>query len=332
MSWFERVPKVELHLHLEGAIPLDILWELIQKYGGDVLIPDIAALKRRFTYRSFQDFIEAWIWKNNFLREYEDFTLIAEAVAGNLLRQNIVYAEVFFTPSRFFHHGLKTQELTEAIRSGFSRIDGIKISLVTDLCRDNGSETAMAVLTEINEVKELGVIGISIGGSEYRYPPEPFEEVFEKARKLGFHTSAHAGEAAGVESIWGAIRTLKVERIGHGTRACEDDSLVYYLAEHRVPLEICPVSNVKIGVVGSIKEHPIRRYFESGLFITVNTDDPMMFGNSLASEYETLELELGFSRQETRKLILNGIRASWLSEEEKKKLTDKLHENLAWNT
>jgi len=138
-TWFERVPKVELHLHLEGAIPIPALWELVRKYGGDPTVPDQAALQRRFAYRDFPHFIETWIWKNQFLREYEDFSFIAEAVAADLARQKIRYAEIFYSPPDFARHGLRTQGLTQAIRTGLERVPGIKVGLVADLVRDSYS-------------------------------------------------------------------------------------------------------------------------------------------------------------------------------------------------
>ncbi|MCR4406917.1 MAG: adenosine deaminase [Anaerolineae bacterium] len=329
-DWFERVPKVELHLHLEGAIPYYALWELIQKYGGDPAVPSLEALQRKFAYKDFPHFIETWIWKNQFLREYQDFTYIAEAVARDLVQQHIWYAEVFYSSPDFARHGLETQKITEAIRAGLDRVPEVEVALVADLVRDFGAEKAAVTLAKVNEVKDLGVIGIGIGGSEQDFPPEPFAEVYERARQLGFHTSAHAGEAAGAASIWGAIRSLRVERIGHGTRAEEDESLLNYLAEQRIPLEVCPISNMRTGVVSSIKKHPVRRYFERGIVVTINTDDPKMFGNSLAEEYRLLEQELGFSRNEIRALILQGVRASWLSEEKKQRLIDAICEDPAW--
>ena len=330
MSWFERVPKVELHLHLEGAIPHDALWELVQKYGGDPSVPDLQALERRFEYRDFAHFIETWVWKNQFLREYEDFTFIAEAIARDLARQNIRYVEAFFSPSDFFHHGLETQKLAEAIRTGLSRVPEVEVALVADLVRDSGPEKAAVTLAEVNEVRDLGVVGIGIGGLEQQFPPEPFEAVYEKARQLGFHTSAHAGEVAGAESIWGAIRSLRVDRIGHGTRAEEDESLLDYLAEHRIPLEMCPISNVRTGVVNSLEEHPVRRYFERGIVVTINTDDPKMFGNSLAEEFLLFEGKLGFSRDEIQSLILQGIQAAWLPEDRKQQLAEAFRSDPAW--
>jgi adenosine deaminase len=329
-DWFECVPKVELHLHLEGAIPLPALWQLMQKHGGDPSVPDLRALERRFEYRDFSHFIDTWVWKNQFIQEYEDLTFLAEAVARDLMDQNIRYVEAFYSPTDFTGRGLRTQRLTEAIRAGLSKVPGIEIALVADFVRDSGPERAAVTLAEVNEVRDLGVIGVGIGGSEQIFPPEPFVAVYDKARTLGFHTSAHAGEAAGAESIWGAIRSLRVDRIGHGTRAREDEGLLEYLAEQRIPLEMCPLSNVRTGVVRSIEEHPIRHYFRRGIFVTVNSDDPKMFGSSLAEEYRLLEEKLGFSRDEVRSLILQAIGASWLPEDRKRELTESFCSAPVW--
>ena len=330
MSWFESVPKVELHLHLEGAIPHEALWQLVQKYGGDPSVLNLEDLNQKFEYKDFPHFLETWSWKNTFIREYEDFTFIAGEVARDLAAQNILYAEVFYSPPDFRRSRLTTQKITESIRAGFSQVPEVEVALVADLIRNFGPELAAVTLSELNEVKDLGVIGITIGGSEQLFPPGPFKNVFRQARRLGFHTSAHAGEAAGPESIWGAVNELEVERIGHGTRAREDESLLDYLAEHRIPLEMCPVSNLRTGVVNHIGEHPIKDYFERGMMITVNTDDPKMFGNSLAGEYRLLEQELKFSRDEIRQLILQGVEASWLTEDKKEELIERIITHHTW--
>jgi adenosine deaminase len=330
MTWYSKLPKVELHVHLEGAIPHGALFDLIQKYGGDPSLPDVTALARRFEYKSFAQFIEAWSWKNQFLREYEDFSHIAELTAGDMANQNIRYAEMFFSPSLFVRHGLEVQELTHAVRIGLSRVPEIEISLIADLVRDHGPESEMTTLKKLNEVKSDGIIGIGLGGSEHEFPPEPFKSLYEEARLMNFHVTAHAGEASGPESIWGAIRHLHVDRIGHGTRAHEDPELLDYLREHRIPLELCPVSNVCTGVVSAIVEHPIREYFERGLIINVNTDDPMMFGDSLDKEYELLVQECGFTRQEICRLILLGVESSWLSEDRKKLLATSFEKESSW--
>jgi adenosine deaminase len=328
-SWFERIPKVELHLHLEGAIPHAALWELMQKYGGDPSVPTVEALADKFTYDSFPEFIDSWVWKNTFLRQYEDFEFIGEAIAHDLADQNIRYVEAFYSPGDYLSRGLEPHRLTDALRTGLDRCNEVKVALVADLIRDHGPERAAKMLQAVNEVREFGIIGVGIGGSESEFPPEAFKEVFNQARELGFRTSAHAGEVAGPESVWGAIRALRVDRIGHATRAVEDLELVDYLAEHQIPLELCPISNLKTRVIDSIREHPARLYFEKGIPFSVNSDDPKMFGNSLADEYLALETELGFSRGEIESVILQGIKTSWLAKERKEELVSQFECEIA---
>jgi len=329
-SWYNRIPKVELHLHLEGAIPFDALWTLIQKYGRDSSVQTVDALKEKFVFRDFPHFLENWAWKNTFLREYEDFTFICEEIAISLKKQNIKYVETFFTPIDFDLIGLETQKIAEAIRRGLSKISDIEIGLITDLGRATELNRAELILDEIHEVKELGIIGIGIGGAEYDFPPNRFKNIYEQARHYGFRTTAHAGEAAGASSIWGAILDLKVDRIGHGTRAFEDESLLDYLAEHQIPLEMCPISNVCTGVIEKIESHPIKKYIDHGIIVTVNTDDPKMFNNSLAEEYINLEKIFGLSRKEIQSIIIQGIKSSWQSENKKDKIIHDFQNDTNW--
>jgi adenosine deaminase len=319
-DWFARVAKVELHLHLEGAIPLAALFTLIRNVGGDPSVPTLAALRRRFRYRDFQHFIDTWVWKNSFLRTYEDFTFIAEAVARSLVAQRVRYAELFYSPPDFRRHGLTTQRLTEAIRAGLARVPELQANLIADLVRDFGPARAARTLREVAEVRDFGVVGVGLGGSEHRFPPQPFAPVFEQARELGLRTTAHAGEALGPGSIWSALRDLRVDRIGHGTRAGEDPALLTYLATRRIPLEMCPLSNVRTGVVARLADHPLRAYLDQGLLVTVNTDDPAMFGTTLAGELRGAATDLGLSRDRIRQVLLNGIDASWLPVERKRAL------------
>lgn len=320
LAWLHRIPKVELHVHLEGAIPHHALWQLIQKYGGDPAVPDRDTLREKFQYRGFSDFIETWIWKNGFLREYEDFTFIADETAHAFERQNIRYAEVFFSPSDFARHGLSPQGIAAAIRQGFSEVPSIEVSLVADLVRDSGPRQAAHTLEMVYDVKDLGVVGIGIGGSEQQFPPEPFADIFERARTLGFRTSAHAGEAAGPESIWGSVKELRVDRVGHATRATEDMYLVDHLTEHGIPLELCMTSNLRTGVIRFIEDHPVREFWDRGMVLSVNTDDPQMFGITLAEELMTLRVSFGFSREEIRHLQLLTLQASWAPAVKKRSL------------
>ncbi len=332
-AWLEALPKVELHVHLEGAIPNDALWQLIEKYGGDATVPAAADLARRFVYRDFPHFIETWLWKQTFLREPDDLELIASAFARELVRARVVYAEVFYSPSDLSRHGISTAEAALAFRRGLSAVPDVEVALIVDVVRDQGPAGARRTLEETAEVAaEAGVIGITIGGSEHAFPPGLFVDVFDRARQLGLHTTAHAGEAAGAESVWSAIRDLHVERIGHGIRSIEDPALVEHLATTRIPLEVCPGSNVCTGVVRSIERHPIRRLFDAGVFVTVNSDDPAMFGLTLAGEYEALQRVHGFSDAEVRQLIVNGIEASWLADARKHAMRTAFESDPGWGT
>ena len=181
----------------------------MQKYGGDPAVPDRQALIGKFAYRDFPHFIETWIWKNRFLREYEDFTLIAEAVARDLAKQNFRYVEAILFAVGFRHQHLELQPLTAAVRAGLDRVPEIEVALVADLVRASELPLAERTLAQVREVQHLGVIGLGLGGSEQAFPPEPFADLFEEARRHGFHTNPHAGEAAGAESVWGASAASK---------------------------------------------------------------------------------------------------------------------------
>jgi adenosine deaminase len=322
---FTTIPKIENHLHMEGAIPLETLWTLMQKYGGDQSVSSISRLIEKFKYRDFVHFLEIWLWKNTFIREYGDFTFLSDAVFKDLVKQNIKYAEIFISPSEF-RNTLEIQKIIEAISKSIIGNPEIRVNLIVDLVRNLGPENAMRTLHEINEVKELGIIGIGLGGSEKEYPPELFTGVFEKAREFGFKTTAHAGEAAGPESIWGAVRSLKVDRIGHGTRAVEDPELMKYLARNKIPIELCPLSNLRTRVIDSIEDHPVKTFIELGIPVSINTDDPKMFGNSLAGEYQILKDSFNFSEAAIQNIIIDSIQTTWLDDNEKEILIYKFRE------
>ncbi len=330
MQWAQAVPKVELHIHLEGAIPLDTLWELIQQYGGDPQVPDLQALTTRFQYRDFPHFIDTWVWKNRFIRTTADFTRIATAVARDLAAQHIRYAEAHYSPTDFARHGLGIAEITRAIREGLDQVPEIRIQLIADVVRDSSVEQAMHTLETVAELREYGVIGIGLGGSEQSHPPEKMADVFARARQLGMHVTVHAGEAAGAASIWGAIRSLQCERIGHAARAIEDPALCDYLIAQRIPLEMCPLSNLRTGVVTDIKDHPVADFFRRGMLVTVNTDDPKMFNNTLAEEYSVLMELFGLQARDICTIIDNGITAAWLSDAEKSALRAQFMAHPAW--
>lgn len=325
MSFYETMPKVELHLHLEGAIPLDALWSLIEQAGGDPGVRTRQDLDDRFAYRDFAHFIETWVWKNRYLSSYGAFTFAAEAVAARLAAQNVEYAEAFFSPTDFAMHDLWPGPLAAAIRKGLDRVNGTRVALIVDLVRETGPARAARTLAAVEEVApEAGVIGVGLGGSEVGHPPEQYAGVYHRAAEAGLRLTAHAGEAAGPKGIWGALRALNVERIGHGVQAVEDLELIEHLVTHQIPLETCPTSNLRTGVVANWDTHPVRDLIAAGVKVTINTDDPAMFNTTLAGEYEDVETEFGLDRQTMRRLSLNAVEASWAVGAERARLRNDL--------
>ena len=325
MRDWSTMPKAELHLHLEGAIPVPTLWELIEHHGGDPVIKNPKQLADFYIFRDFAHFMETWAWMNTFLRTYDDFEFAAEAVARHLVEQSIVYVEAFFSPSDFRRHNLTRQGIALAIRAGLDKVPEVEVPLIVDLVRDRGPEGTAATFDAINEVAtDAGVIGIGIGGFEAEHPPDLFAGVYRKAREAGFRLTAHAGEADGPASVWGAIQSLGVERIGHGVRSAEDPALVEYLVEHQLPLEVCPTSNIRTGVVADWESHPARTLIEAGALVTINTDDPAMFHSSLAGEFRVLEEIFGLDEQAIKKISLAPVQASFASPDTKRKLHDQI--------
>ena len=316
------MPKTEIHLHLEGAIPIGTLWELIEEHGGDASITSERELRSWFTYRDFRHFLDVWTWMTGFLRSPRDFELVAEAVARRLVDQNILYVEAFFSPSDFGRHGLLPQQIALAIRRGLARVDGVDVALIADLVRDRGPGGTAETLRAVEEVaREAGIIGIGIGGSEAAYPPGQFASVYRRARAAGLRVTAHAGENDGPAGVWGAIRDLEVERIGHGIRSVEDPALVAYLVDEQLPLEVCPTSNLRTGVVTAWEQHPARVLIDAGAHVTINTDDPAMFGVDLAEEYRNLQDHFGLDDDAVRRIALAGIEATWADEATRQRLT-----------
>ncbi|MBN2380617.1 adenosine deaminase [candidate division WOR-3 bacterium] len=327
MNKFVReIPKVELHLHLEGAIPIDTVFALIRKKGTEPSIRTLEDLRARLRYRDFHHFIETWIWKNSFITESSDFEEIAYQVLHSLKEQNVKYIEAFYSPGDYEHLGMTVHEITENLIRGKERAAadfGIGCELIMDVIRGDGVDKAMQRVEQVTPFLGKGVIGIGLGGSEQKYPPEPYAPVYAEAQKRGFRLTAHAGEAAGSVSIWGAIKELGIERIGHGVRAFEDPELLAYLRDTQIPLEMCAVSNLRTGVVSSIEHHPICIYFDEGLMVTVNSDDPTMFNTDISQEYLVLARDLNFTPTELKRLSLNGVEASFMPEEKKGKLKDE---------
>ena len=323
-DFFKKLPKIELHLHLEGAIPVPSLWELVKKYDVKKVVKSQSDLEKAFMYEDFSHFLNIWTWKNTFLEEYEDFTFIATEVVKDLIDQNHRYVEFFFTPRDHMDKGIDPQKLLEALHDGVKDFfDRITVNFIFDISRNFGPENGMMLLEQMKEMKSYNLAGMGMGGSEHLYPPKPFEEVYEKARNYGFHTTVHAGEAAGSASIWEVLENLHPDRIGHGTSIIEDPKLLNHVKERRIPIELCPISNVRTGVVKNLIDHPVREYYNNDLNISINTDDPKMFNTSLENEFTQLE-EIGFKKKDVKVLLENAINSAWCNEDIKNNLRKEI--------
>ena len=324
------IPKTEIHLHLEGMASIDTIWSLIQKHKLEISgINNRDDIIKRFQVKNLDDFIDLFLNViQNCYREEIDLTLQMNDARGYLKRNNIIYAEIFFAPSKFLMNGFLFDVMMEYLDQGARKIkkeDGIDIKFLIDVSRSFGPENATNNLNLILKHRKPSIIGIGLGGAEGKGPAKDYKEVFEIARNAGLKVVAHAGEDVGPESIWSSIKDLKVSRIGHGISAIQDEKLMDYLKETQLPLEICPMSNIFTKkYVSSYKNHPIRKFYDRGMYVTVNTDDPTIFGMELIDEYLNLLENNIFSLSEIFDLIKKNLYATFLTTPDKYAMWKKM--------
>ncbi len=324
------IPKTEIHLHLEGMASVDTIWSLIQKHKLE--IPGISNREdiiNRFKVKNLDDFIDLFLNViQNCYREEIDLTLQMNDAREYLKRNNIIYTEVFFAPSKFLINGFSFDVMMDYLDHDAEKIkkeDGIEIKFLIDVSRSFGSENAMNNLNLVLKHRKPSIIGIGLGGAESKGPAKDYKAVFEMARNAGLKVVAHAGEDVGPESIWSAIKDLQVLRIGHGISAIQDKKLMNYLKKSQLPLEICPMSNIFTKkYVSSYKDHPIRKFYDKGMYVTVNTDDPTIFGMELIDEYLNLLNNNIFSLPEIFDLIKKNLYATFLTTPEKDAMWKKM--------
>jgi adenosine deaminase/aminodeoxyfutalosine deaminase len=293
------LPKAELHLHLEGSVEPETLREL------DPDAPE-GEFERLYTYQNFDAFLKAFGVVGKRLRTPDDYALITGRLLERLEAQNVRYAEIIVAAGVVLWKGHEFAPIFDAIAEA-ARDSAVTVRWILDGVRQFGADHVMAVAKLAAERVDRGVIAFGIGGSEERGPAEWFTEAYSFAKSAGLRLTAHAGEGTTPQSIWAAL-ALGAERIGHGITAVEDPELMRHLRERDIPLEICITSNLVTGVVKRIEDHPVRRLFEAGVPITLNTDDPAMFRCTLEGEYRLARERLGFSEAELRQIAANGFR------------------------
>ena len=315
-----RMPKVEMHVHLEGSTRPETLLRLAQKNEVDLPVHTLKEVENWYQFSGFDHFLEVYFAICQCIKTADDFELIMEEFLKGQAKQNIRYSEVIFTP---FTH-LKNSPFGEQLaainraRDKMKEKYGVDVGLIPDISREmRPVEDSMVVAEWAAANQDKGIIALGLGGPEVGNPPELYEEVFQRARELDLRSLPHAGETEGPASVWGAINSLQANRIGHGVRCLEDPALVDYLVEQQIPLDVCPTSNICLGVFPSIEEHPLPELLERGLLVTLNSDDPPMFNTTLTDEYHQVADVFDLGLDAIQQLVLNGIQASLLSRDQK---------------
>ena len=315
-SFLRLLPKAELHLHLEGAIEPQTLLELRQRRGERATQAEVDALYR---YEDFQGFLLSFKNITEHLRAPEDYELITYRLMQRLKEENVLHAEVYVSVGVCLWRKQDFAAIFEGLdlgRARGARDFGISLIWIFDAVRQLGAEAAQKVFDLAVRYHDREVVGVGIGGDEQKAPPELFRDAYTWAADHGMRLTAHAGETGPPESVWGALN-LRAERIGHGLTAFHDPDLVEELAQRQVPVEICLTSNLRTGLCPNLNDHPAKSYFDQGVMITLNSDDPAMFGTTLAREYQIAQQTFGFSDEHLRELARNSFEASFLPAEKK---------------
>lgn len=321
ISLLGAMPKVEIHVHLEGATSPEALFEMAARNKVELPVSTLSEWKAFFDFRDFDHFIDIYRLSVRCMKTPRDFTQMVVDFMGRQARQHIQHSEVFISAALHIHR-LPAEELLLALRDGARtgrQKYGVDIAFIPDISRQEWEQAHLRedVLDFALRAKELGIgLGLGLAGMEIGYPSHLFKDVFAEARRQGLHVVAHAGETGDPAFMRDVIDVLQPERIGHGIHALEDPALVAFLRERRLLLEVSPQSNYCTKVVAHTAPHPIRRMVDAGLNCSVNSDDPAMFSTDLTNEYLTLAAQ-GFSFAELWQLNLNGLRATFLPEARK---------------
>jgi aminodeoxyfutalosine deaminase len=312
------LPKAELHLHLEGSIQPATVCALTARHGTLVTEEEV---RRHYAYRNFPEFIEAFIWVTSFLREPQDYALIARDLAEHLLTQSVVYAEVTLSIGVMLLRKQQPEAHFEALLHATEPFEsrGLRFRWVFDAARQFGADAAMQVVESANCCNSKAIVAFGIGGDELRIPTKEFRSVYDRAGEIGLHRLMHAGEVGGPELIREAIEILGAERIGHGIAAIHDPALMDLLAERKIPLEICPASNMKTAALArqlrrenvTIEDHPLPKLLRHGIPIVLSTDDPAMFHTTLNEEYANAA-RMGLREDELNRIVEMGFQYAFL--------------------
>jgi aminodeoxyfutalosine deaminase len=327
-SFIAGLPKAELHVHHVGSASPRIVAELAARHEGRTPVPaDPAALADYFAFSDFGHFVQVYLSVVDLIRDEEDVRILTYEVARELARQQVRYAELTVTPYSHVKRGIAAPAFCAAIEDARLRAGtdfGIDLRWCFDIPGEAGLAAAEETLRIALEERPDGLISFGLGGPEVGVPRPQFKPYFDKARAAGLHSVPHAGETTGPQTIWDAVRDLGAERIGHGIAAADDPDLMAYLAEHRIPLEVCPTSNVRTRAVATIDEHPLRTLVDAGVPVSINSDDPPMFGTTLEAEYAVAARLLDLDTAGVAGLARAAVQASFLPPDGRRALLSEI--------
>jgi len=323
------LPKAELHVHHVGSASPRIVSELAARHPNSKVPTDPEALAEYFTFTDFAHFIEAYLSVVDLVRTPEDVRLLTYEVARDMARQQVRYAELTITPFSSTRRGIDARAFMDAIedaRTAAEKEFGTVLRWCFDIPGEAGLEAADETLRLATDdrLRPEGLVSFGLGGPEIGVPRPQFKPHFDRAIAAGLHSVPHAGETTGPQTVWDALTELRAERIGHGTSSAEDPKLLAHLAEHRIPLEVCPTSNLATRAVADLDEHPVKKFVEAGVLVTVNSDDPPMFGTDLNTEYAVAARLLGLDERGVAELAKNAVHASFLDEAGKARIVAEI--------
>ncbi|UTW01130.1 adenosine deaminase [Marinomonas rhizomae] len=323
----KKMPKTELHLHIEGTFEPEQMFAIAQRNQVELKYSTVDALKAAYQFNNLQDFLDLYYQGMSVLLHEADFYDLTMAYLEKVHSENVVHVEIFFDPQGHLSRGVSFEVQIKGIYNALQDAEkkwGMTSQLIMSFLRHLSEESAFETLESAKPYLKW-IDGIGLDSSEVGHPPEKFLRVFEACKNLGLKVTAHAGEEGPPEYVWQAIEQIGVDRIDHGNRALEDDKLIDTIIERNLTLTVCPLSNLKLCVVNDMKDHPIRSMLKLGLNATVNSDDPAYFGGYMNDNYASLINDTGISKEELFQLAKNGIIGSWMEEHHKEQHLKQLN-------
>ncbi|MFH0733514.1 MAG: adenosine deaminase [bacterium] len=327
-KFIKGLPKAELHLHIEGTFEPELMFKIAKRNNIKTKYSTVEELKEAYNFNNLQEFLNIYYEGANVLINEADYYDLTYAYLKKVAAENVLHCEIFFDPQTHTGRGVSFETIINGISNAVKDAEnefGISTKLIMCFLRDDNEDFAFTTLQQALKFKDK-IIGVGLDSAEVGNPPEKFTKVFEKAIQEGFLTVAHAGEEGPAEYVWSALNNLKVSRIDHGNRSMEDEELLKVLAEKKMPLTVCPLSNLKLQVVTDLKNHPLKEMINKGLFITINSDDPAYFGGYINDNYSAIAKALNLTKEDLCMLAKNSFNASFLSVEEKEKMIQKVDE------